>query len=333
MTVITALTDLSKLPNQAQDQATFDANMAYLVENLPERARQENELVASLNTMAAGGAYALPFVFDSATADADPGIGKVRFGSASQNAATVLRFDNAAFGGADVSAIFAALLTGTSLIKGAVRLVKSTDPSKWMIFDITGSGGGSGYRNLNVVLRAASATNPFAINDLLLAYFDRVGDMPIGALELLGSATVSSAVAQIDFLNIFNSSCDKYQIEVHGLSAGGGPLRLRMAQGGVVQTSGYFGLVSPEVSVPAATDNFFLSSTVSGAGFTIEVSSANLASAKRVGARGSSLGSGQITSAEGYFNTSMPVSGFRLYLGSAGNFTSGTVRVYGLRHQ
>jgi hypothetical protein len=52
MTPITALTDPNQLPNQLQDQQTFDANTSYMVDMLPERARQENALAAEVNSLA-----------------------------------------------------------------------------------------------------------------------------------------------------------------------------------------------------------------------------------------------------------------------------------------
>jgi hypothetical protein len=52
MTPITALTDPNQLPNQLQDQQTFDANTAYMIDMLPERARQENALAAEVNSLA-----------------------------------------------------------------------------------------------------------------------------------------------------------------------------------------------------------------------------------------------------------------------------------------
>ena len=54
MTQITALSDRAQMPNQLDDQATFDAKMAGFIDNMPERARQENALVGELNDLAGG---------------------------------------------------------------------------------------------------------------------------------------------------------------------------------------------------------------------------------------------------------------------------------------
>jgi hypothetical protein len=54
MTPITALSDSSQMPNQLDDQATFDAKMAGFIDNMPERARQENALAGELNDLAGG---------------------------------------------------------------------------------------------------------------------------------------------------------------------------------------------------------------------------------------------------------------------------------------
>lgn len=173
---VTALTDLTKLPNQSQDQATFDANWAYTLEQMVLRAQQENETAANLNAIAAGGAYAFPYIFDSTTTDGDPGVGKLRLGSATQNASTVLRIDTAIVGGADISNVFFDLGAGTSAVKGSIRLVKQGDASKWMIFDITAVTSMTGYRNLAVAHRVGSAASPFANTDAVLVYIERSGD-------------------------------------------------------------------------------------------------------------------------------------------------------------
>jgi hypothetical protein len=54
MTQITALSDPSQMPNQLDDQATFDAKMAGFIDSMPERARQENALAGELNDLAGG---------------------------------------------------------------------------------------------------------------------------------------------------------------------------------------------------------------------------------------------------------------------------------------
>lgn len=176
MTTITELTDLNRMPNASQDQAVFDANWAYVLERLPERARQENLLLASLNSIAAGRAYAMPYSFNSNTADADPGWGVLRLSSATQNASTALRIDTNDSVGIDWSALFNSIGSGSSSVKGSVRIVKMTEPSKFLVFDITAVNALTGYFNLTLVHRVGTAASPFAGGDALMLFFDRNGD-------------------------------------------------------------------------------------------------------------------------------------------------------------
>lgn len=173
---ITALTDPNELPNQSQSQQEFDTKMANMIANYPLRAQQENALAAAMSAYAAGGAYAFQYAFDAATVDADPGAGKMRLGSSTQNTSTVLRIDNVMSGGLDLSAVWTELLSVTSSVKGSLRIVKSTDPSKWMIVDVTGSAAVTGYRNLTTSVRASSESSPFANGDPLMVYLQRSGD-------------------------------------------------------------------------------------------------------------------------------------------------------------
>ena len=188
-----AITPLSPLdrtsPSFRGDVDTFFGS------GLPQLVTEINTTEGAMSALAAGGAYAFPYIFDSATADADPGVGKLRLGSATQSASIVLRIDTAIVGGVDIAAVFTDLLAGTSATKGSIRLVKAGDPSKWMIFDVTG-GSGSGYRNLNVSARAFSAASPFANGDSLIAYVERAGDKgEIGTTQTFAYMKVSDRKA------------------------------------------------------------------------------------------------------------------------------------------
>jgi hypothetical protein len=172
---ITALMDPAQMPNRSMDQQTFDNAFATLVANLPLRGQQENDLAANMTAAAAGGAYALSYTFDSATADADPGVGKLRLSSTTQNAATVLRLDTTS-GGSDVSSILDTFDASTGQTKGAIRLAKVGDPSKFLLFNVTARTAPTGYRNISVVNTGGSSANPFVNGDTLLLFFQRAGD-------------------------------------------------------------------------------------------------------------------------------------------------------------
>lgn len=177
MTTITALTDLSKLPNQSQDQAVFDANFAHLVENLPLRAQQENALAANLNSIAAGGAYALPYLFNSPAAAIGGAVGTASGGHlAFSNEATVLLIDTKSLQGVSVKPILNAIATSSSTVKGTLRIVKQSDPSTFAIYNITSytedAGGKYGYFAVSYVLE----NGLFAENGPVILHLQRTGD-------------------------------------------------------------------------------------------------------------------------------------------------------------
>ena len=354
MRKITALMDPNQNPNQLQDQETFDTNMAAVIDGFVLRGEQENaladdmeELFATMSATAAGGAYSFPYIFDSSTADGDPGVGKLRLGSTTQNASTVMRMDVQIVGGADISTALADLRAVTSAVKGSIRVVKMSDPSKWITFDVTTVALPSGYRNLTVSARATGGglASPFTNGDALLVCIERNGDKgedAVGALQLLSSVTVSSPVAQIDFLNIFSAAYDKYIIELQGITpATASQLEMHLAAGGVADAgSQYRYLWTNGQMSNGANINRIPLSYAHGNGYTltVEVRNANGSGAKSIGWRGtqnltnSPAGDCTVTG-EGVYRGGSPASGFRLYMnGPVSNITAGTVRIYGVKN-
>jgi hypothetical protein len=184
---ITTLLDPALLPARTMDQAAFDDAMAYLMANLPTWGAQTNALQANLNSIAAGGAYALAYKWGS-TVNASIGFtpgGFVTFGNGVDNnivvapaSATVLFLDTKDAAGASTSSLLPSLTSGnTSTIKGHVRIVKLGDPSKWARFSVTGFNPNSSlYNSFYISFIDASGTTPFATSDSVLVYFQRTGD-------------------------------------------------------------------------------------------------------------------------------------------------------------
>jgi hypothetical protein len=171
----------------------------------------------------------------------------------------------------------------------------------------------------------------------IVTKFARANGKPLfkPSIELLGSATVTSAVSSIDFLNIFTSACDKYTIEVQGVNnTSPQSLAMVLANGGVVDSSNQYYGPGPDSSSPLTgvvsyiLFNMAVSNNLVGAlSCTIEVRNANDATRpKTVGVRGASNLTVNIKEAA-YVGAA--VSGFRLYFFGGGSFTAGTVRVYG----
>lgn len=119
-----------------------------------------------------GGAQYVPYVFDNATADADPGAGKLRLGSATQNASTVIRADLLDAYGATVTTFLDSFDDSPATVKGSIRLVKSDDLTKWLVFAVSAVATPAGYRNITVTNVASSAASPFTNGDALTLYFD-----------------------------------------------------------------------------------------------------------------------------------------------------------------
>lgn len=172
---ITVLLDPAQMPDQSQDQLDFDNKMSGLMRDLPTWGAQANAMESALSAFAAGGAYALLYSFDSATSDVDPGPGRLRLSSSGQNVATVMRVDTMS-GGADVSSILDTFDASTGQTKGSIRLTKVSDPSKFLLFNVTARSAPTGYRNLTVVCVGGSSANPFANGDALMLFFQRAGD-------------------------------------------------------------------------------------------------------------------------------------------------------------
>jgi len=145
-------------------------------------------LLASVAQTGAG--YALAFVADlSSTADADPGNGKLRFDSVTQNAASTLFVDLFDNGGTDVTAVLDQLDDSTASVKGQWSLTKIGDATRRMLGTLSAVTTASGYRRLSIAVAASSSASPFANGDVVLFCFTRSGDSAGGNVTGPGSAT------------------------------------------------------------------------------------------------------------------------------------------------
>ena len=335
MAGITTFLDESQMPNRSQEQKVFDNLVAYVFQNFPKWGREVNESLGAFNAALAGGAYALPYIFDSATADADPGAGKLRLSSATQNTATVLRLDLTA-GGQDYTTLIDTIDGSTSVIKGSIRLTKQGDLSKWMTFDVSARAAPNGYRNLAVVCTGSSSASPFANGDALMLFFQRNGDRgQTGAngVLTLASATVTTTVANIDFLNIFNADCDRYTIELQGFS-GTGFIAIQLAAMGAVITNTSYPYATSGNAINAGNSSFVINSGAGGSGvYTLDVRNVNSTTRPcAIGSRGvyGDGNQGYNSLMEGYCSAIGIKSGFRI--SGSPSFTSGTVRIFGHRN-
>jgi hypothetical protein len=219
-----------------------------------------------------------------------------------------------------------------------------------MIFSVSGliGSGATPYRNITGAVVASSSTNPFANGDSLIMYFQRAGDKGdtgaaavSGNMFLLATATVSSAVANIDFLNVFSSTYDNYIIEILGLvPQNNTALNLRLAKSGVVDTGANYYYAGPNVTGTNGTSFPITSAAVTtssgfGAVTTVEIRNANDAvrhkSMTTVGTFFDNTPTANTVDYSCAYSFASAISGFRLYFGT-GNITAGTVRVYGIKN-
>lgn len=327
--MITALTDPAQLPNQLDDQETFDTKFANYFDSLVERARQENELAANMGIFAAGGAYAFPYVFDSSAVDTDPGVGRLRLSNGDQNAAAAMRMDVQIVGGVDISTVLADLRAVTSSVKGSIKLVKLADPTRWIVYDVLGMSLPTGYRNIAVSMRATSGVNPFRNGDDLIVYIQRNGDSGTvpGATELLGEIDATTPVAGFNFPTVFDSAHDWYFVHFAVTATSPNP-NFRAAIGGVFSSSTmYWGGTDASASAESRLVNG--GEYISG---ILQIGDVNSARSKPVMFDGSTRISNANGDARfrGRVQTTQPLSGFQIYNSNSAQFT-GNVRVYGVR--
>lgn len=129
-----------------------------------------------------GGGVAIDYTFSTTTTNSDPGNGVLRLDNATQNLSTTIRADLLDTHGSTVTTILDSLDDSTNLtVKGHIRLVKTDDPSKWILFTVSAVDSSSGYRNITVVVVASSTASPFANSDLITLTFTRAGDIGPGA--------------------------------------------------------------------------------------------------------------------------------------------------------
>jgi hypothetical protein len=164
-------------------------------------------------------------------------------------------------------------------------------------------------------------------------------DIAGGSMTVLGSATVSTAVANISFLNSFSASYDKYVIELQGIRPLNAEiLQLRLAVGGAAQVGGLYSALSTGTTATTSANQVSVSAsnvnTSGGYTGTIEIKNARGTDHKNISVRAAHESSGGITTTAGeaMMLTSQVLSGFQLYWSAGSNFGAGTVRVYGIKN-
>jgi hypothetical protein len=104
-------------------------------------------------------------------------LARLRLGSATQNASTVIRASNSDSGGTSWAAVLATFADSTNTVKGHIRLFKTADPTKWLVFTVWAVASPTGYKNITVASVGSSAASPFANGDAITLAFELAGDV------------------------------------------------------------------------------------------------------------------------------------------------------------
>lgn len=119
----------------------------------------------------ATGTIAIPYTFSTTTTDSDPGSGNLRLNSTTQNTSAVIRVNVNGNDGVFWQQVLDHFVDSAATTKGILRLVKKSDTTKWIMFNVTGYTALVNYRNIAVTVTASTATSPFINADsLILSY-------------------------------------------------------------------------------------------------------------------------------------------------------------------
>jgi hypothetical protein len=125
---------------------------------------------------APGGAITILTAFDTPTTNADPGNGKLRLNSATQNTATAIYMDLLDYNGTDWTSVLDTLDQSSSTVDGQIRLWNTLNAGQWIVFNMTARHAWTGYREFTVTPIGASSANPFSAGTVLGFSFSRTGD-------------------------------------------------------------------------------------------------------------------------------------------------------------
>lgn len=163
----------------------------------------------------AGSSSGVRQVYSTTTADADPGAGTFRLNNATPASATAAYLDNLDASGATVSSIFDTWDDSTNTTKGSLFFQKTTDPTVWVSFRVTGSViDGTGYRKLT--LSSGSGSGAFTNGDTFTLTFSPAGDAGTN-----GDVAISGTPSVGQFAIWTNATTEK-GVAITGLVKGNG---------------------------------------------------------------------------------------------------------------
>lgn len=212
--------------NSASTGITFNSKGGN--ETRPKNIYQYLIILANPSAAAATGVglFGLPYNFDSATADADPGSGNLRLDNGTLASVTNIYLDNLEANSADVSAFIDTWDDSGSSVKGTIKISKVGAPSNYAIYSVTGSVvDGTGYRK--VPATHVDSNGSFAAADSLSVEFTRTGDIgengDVGFQYAFDSSTTTTADPGIGDVRLNNATLSSVtEIAVSDQTAGTG---------------------------------------------------------------------------------------------------------------
>lgn len=142
-----------------------------------------------------GGGIAITYAFISATGNSDPGDGKLALNNATQNSSTEVRLDHLDANGVDWSSVLATMADSTSAVKGHLRIVKTSEPTKWLLFTTSAVSAMTGYKNATISIVGSAAASPFSAGDSVTICFERTGDLGSSGASGAGGASGPSGAS------------------------------------------------------------------------------------------------------------------------------------------
>lgn len=198
-----------------------------------------------------GSASGVRQTYSTTTADADPGAGTFRLNNATPSSATAAYLDNLDAGGATVSGIFDTWDDSTNTTKGLLFLQKTTDPTVWASFRVTGSVvDGTGYRKLT--LSSGAGSGAFTNGDVFTLTFSPAGDAGTnGAVAISGTPSVGQFA-------IWTNATTEKGVSITGLVKGNGTSDPSAASAGA-------DYVAPGTATPFTAQQYFTLATLTDA--------------------------------------------------------------------
>lgn len=309
----------------AAGSATAAAGSAGAAAGSASAAASSATWADQLASAVGGTVAAVRLTWDTATADADPGNGKVRLNSTTVAAATALYVDNVDAAGASITTVLDRWTASTNTVKGTLRIAHRTDATKWLEYQVTGAVvDGTGYRKITVTggtgpgglasgdpvavgfSRAGDAPTSFAAGTAAAPGWAVTGDSNTGLAQISGADTISLVAGGIETARAVSVASAVNRVEmVPSISGGVAGLRAAGADSSVnlglwPKGTGWLVLYSADavqaVCLPVAGANRYLTFSGSNGGnptISTNAGALNLTSATgQVLINGAAIGSG-----------------------------------------